>query len=123
MLVMASAVDLISIYLGVELMALPIYVLAGMQKGERRSSEAAAKYFLMGVFASAMLLFGMSLLYGLSGSTSVAAIGSCIANANLADNPALLVALALVLAGLYFKVAVAPFHMWTSCNYAAREAS
>lgn len=117
MLVMASAVDLISIYLGVELMALPIYVLAGMQKGERRSSEAAAKYFLMGVFASAMLLFGMSLLYGLSGSTSVAAIGSCIANANLADNPALLVALALVLAGLCFKVAVVPFHMWTPDVY------
>ena len=117
MMVMVSSIDLMTIYLGLELMALPIYVLIGMHKKELRTSEAAAKYFLMGVFASALLLFGMSLLFGLTGSTSLPAIGAYIKSHGLASNPALVAALALMVAGLSFKVAVVPFHMWTPDVY------
>lgn len=117
MMVMATSIDLMTIYLGLELMALPIYVLTGMHKKERRTSEAAAKYFLMGVFASALLLFGMSLVFGLTGSSSLPAIGAYIKSQGLAANPALAAALGLMLAGLCFKVAIVPFHMWTPDVY------
>ena len=117
MMVMSAAVDLMTIYLGLELMALPIYVLIGMHKKELRTSEAAAKYFLMGVFASSLLLFGMSLLYGLSGTTSLIHIGAYLQKADLAQSPALLVALGLMIAGFCFKAAVVPFHLWTPDVY------
>ncbi|WP_028318648.1 NADH-quinone oxidoreductase subunit N [Desulfobulbus elongatus] len=117
MLLMASAGDLMVLYLGLELMALPVYALVGLHKREQRTSEAAIKYFLMGAFASALLLFGMSLLYGLTGTTDIGRIAELIASRNLAANPALLAALGLLLAGLCFKVAVAPFHLWTPDVY------
>jgi NADH-quinone oxidoreductase subunit N len=117
MLLMASAGDLMVLYLGLELMALPVYALVGLHKSESRTSEAAVKYFLMGGFASALLLFGMSLLYGLTGTTEIARIAEVIATAQMSTNPALLAALGLVLAGLCFKVAVAPFHLWTPDVY------
>ena len=117
MMVMASAGDLMSLYLGMELMALPIYALVGLHKEDRRTSEAAVKYFLMGSFASALLLFGMSLLYGLTGTTAIESIAELIADTQLANNPALMAALALLLAGFCFKVAVAPFHLWTPDVY------
>ena len=117
MMLMASAGDLMSLYLGLELMALPIYCLVGLHKHDRRTSEAAVKYFLMGSFASALLLFGMTLLYGLTGTTGIEAIGEMVADTKLADSPVLVAALALLLAGFCFKVAVAPFHMWTPDVY------
>ena len=117
MLMMASAGDLMVLYLGLELMALPVYALVGLHKKEKRTGEAAIKYFLMGGFASALLLFGMSLLYGLTGTTDIARIGELINTLHLTDNPALLAALALLLAGFCFKVAVAPFHLWTPDVY------
>lgn len=117
MLMMASAGDLMVLYLGLELMALPVYVLVGLHKRESRTSEAAVKYFLMGMFASALLLFGMSLLYGLTGTTEISRIASLVGAAQLSANPALLAALGLLLAGLCFKVAVAPFHLWTPDVY------
>lgn len=117
MLLLASAGDLIVLYLGLELMALPIYALVGLQKHELRSSEAAIKYFLTGGFASALLLFGMSLLYGLTGTTEIARLAEVIADQNLAASPALLIALGLCLAGCCFKVAIAPFHFWTPDVY------
>ena len=117
MLVMASAGDLMVLYLGLELMALPVYALVGLHKKEIRTSEAAIKYFLMGGFASALLLFGMSLVYGLTGTTDIARIAETINTLHLTDNPALLAALALLLAGFCFKVAVAPFHLWTPDVY------
>jgi NADH-quinone oxidoreductase subunit N len=117
MLMMASAGDLIVLYLGLELMALPVYALVGLHKAVTRTSEAAIKYFLMGAFASALLLFGMSLLYGLTGTTEIARIAELIASLQLSGNPALLAALGLLLAGLCFKVAVAPFHLWTPDVY------
>lgn len=113
MMLMSSAGDLMSLYLGLELMALPIYCLVGLHKHDRRTSEAAVKYFLMGSFASALLLFGMTLLYGLTGTTGIEAIVEMVADTKLADSPVLVAALALLLAGFCFKVAVAPFHMWT----------
>lgn len=117
MLLMASAGDLMVLYLGLELMALPVYVLVGLHKQESRTSEAAVKYFLMGMFASALLLFGMSLLYGLTGTTEISRIAALVGSAQLSANPALLAALGLLLAGLCFKVAVAPFHLWTPDVY------
>jgi len=117
MLMMASAGDLMVLYLGLELMALPVYVLVGLHKRESRTSEAAVKYFLMGMFASALLLFGMSLLYGLTGTTEISRIAALVGSAQLSANPALLAALGLLLAGLCFKVAVAPFHLWTPDVY------
>jgi NADH-quinone oxidoreductase subunit N len=89
----------------------------GLHKREARTSEAAIKYFLMGGFASALLLFGMSLLYGLTGTTDIAAIADLLAKGTLSTNPALLAALGLVIAGFCFKVAVAPFHLWTPDVY------
>jgi NADH-quinone oxidoreductase subunit N len=117
MLIMASAGDLMVLYLGLELMALPVYALVGLHKKENRTSEAAIKYFLMGGFASALLLFGMSLVYGLTGTTDIGRIGELINTLHLTNNPALLAALALLLAGFCFKVAVAPFHLWTPDVY------
>jgi NADH-quinone oxidoreductase subunit N len=117
MLLMAAAGDLMVLYLGLELMALPIYALVGLHKRDGRTSEAAVKYFLMGGFASALLLFGMSLVYGLTGTTELAKIAEAIAARHLTANPALLVALGLLLAGFCFKVAAAPFHLWTPDVY------
>ena len=117
MLLMASAGDLMVLYLGLELMALPVYAMVGLHKRESRTSEAAIKYFLMGAFASALLLFGMSLLYGLTGTTDIAQIAALIGSSPVTANPALLAALGLMLAGLCFKVAVAPFHLWTPDVY------
>ncbi len=117
MMVMASAGDLMVLYLGLELMALSVYCLVGMNKGEGRSTEAAIKYFLMGVFASAILLYGMSLVYGLTGSTTISEIARYTAATGLTENPALLAALGLIIAGFCFKVAVAPFHFWTPDVY------
>ena len=117
MLLMASAGDLMVLYLGLELMALPVYALVGLHKRDGRTSEAAIKYFLTGAFASALLLFGMSLLYGLTGTTEIIRIAELITARDLGANPALLAALGLLLAGLCFKVAVAPFHLWTPDVY------
>lgn len=117
MLLMASAGDLMVLYLGLELMALPIYALVGMHKRDLRSSEAAIKYFLMGSFASALLLFGFSLLYGLTGTTEITQLAAIIRAHNMIASPAMFAALALILAGFSFKVAVAPFHLWTPDVY------
>ena len=118
MCVMASAGDLIVLYLGLELMALPIYAMAALRTGDPRSSESAIKYFLMGSFASALLLFGMSLLYGLTGHTELVQIAAALPVAATGQTlPALVVALALMLAGMGFKVAAAPFHVWVPDVY------
>jgi len=117
MLLMASAGDLMVLYLGLELMALPIYALVGLHKKDGRTSEAAIKYFLMGGFASALLLFGLSLFYGLSGTTNIAAISELLASGDLVASPVLLAALGLIIAGFSFKVAAAPFHLWTPDVY------
>lgn len=117
MMIMASAGDLIMVYLGLELMSLSLYVLAGFLRGNSRSSEAALKYFLLGSFASALLLFGISLTYGLTGSTSIAAVASFIKTHGLAGNPVLAFATILYVAAFGFKIAAVPFHMWAPDVY------
>ncbi|WP_457573624.1 NADH-quinone oxidoreductase subunit N [Desulfolithobacter sp.] len=117
MMIMASAGDLMVLYLGLELMALSVYCLVGMLKRDQRASEAAVKYFLMGGFASAILLYGMSLLYGLTGTTNITGIATYITDTDLLTNPVLFGALGLLIVGFCFKTAVAPFHFWTPDVY------
>ncbi len=116
MMVMVSAADLLTIYLGMELMSLSLYVLAGFKRFEARSLEAAAKYFVLGAFSSGMLLYGISLLYGASGSTRLSAIAAAVAARGL-DDPMLALAMILLAVGFGFKIAAVPFHMWTPDVY------
>jgi len=111
MMLMASAADLVILYLGLETMSISIYVLAGFLKRERRSNEAALKYLLMGGFSSAIILYGMVLLYGLTGTTGLAAIAAALSPEQL-SNPALILAMVMLAAGFGFKIAAVPFHMY-----------
>ncbi len=117
MMIMASAADLITIYLGLELMALSTYVLAGFIRGEVKSNESALKYFLLGAFSSAFLLYGISLIYGLTGITRLNLVASAISESGLVDNPVLFMALLMFVVAFGFKVAAAPFHMWAPDVY------
>ncbi|OQW64235.1 MAG: NADH-quinone oxidoreductase subunit L [Nitrospira sp. ST-bin4] len=116
MMVMVSAADLLTIYLGTELMSLSLYVMAGLKRSAPRSLEASAKYFVLGAFSSGILLYGISLLYGATGSTRLPAIAAAIAGRSL-DDPLLLAATVLLAVGFGFKLAVVPFHMWTPDVY------
>ncbi len=114
MLVMISANGLISLYLGLELMSLALYVTAALSRDDARASEAGLKYFVLGALSSGMLLYGASLLYGFSGTVTFAGIASAIG-----DHPSVGVIFGLVflLTGLAFKMSVVPFHMWTPDVY------
>ncbi len=113
MMLMVAAVDLIAVFLGLELMSIPIYVLAGFDRRKLRSNESAIKYFLIGSFASAILLYGMALLYGVSGSTSFEVIRAGFD----VGNPMTLVGLGLIVVGFAFKISMVPFHQWTPDVY------
>ncbi|HUP49521.1 MAG TPA: NADH-quinone oxidoreductase subunit N, partial [Thermoanaerobaculia bacterium] len=115
MMFMASGVHLISIYIGLELMSLSSYILAGYFKREEKSTEAAMKYFLLGTISSAILLYGLSLIYGVCGSLNLLAISRAMST--LITNDALMVGIMLLGAGLCFKIAAAPFHVWTPDVY------
>jgi NADH-quinone oxidoreductase subunit N len=116
MMLMASAGDLITLYLGLELMALSIYILAGFMRRDNRSNESAIKYLLLGAFSSGIMLYGMSLLYGLSGTTNLAGILEFLRGADLA-NPVLFLAMIMLVVSFGFKVAAVPFHMWVPDVY------
>ncbi len=116
MMVMASAIDLATFFVGLELMALSSYLLAGFFRYDEPSVEAALKYFLTGSFASAFLLLGMTLLYGLTGSTNFKEIGDAINGGGVAGG-VLVVAIVLLIGGFAFKVAAAPFHSWAPDVY------
>ncbi len=111
----ALAADLITIFVGLELMTLPVYVLAGLQRRNPFSNEAALKYFLLGAFSTAILLYGFAWLYGITGGTDFRAIATSLSSLGL-TGPAL-VAVAFVSVGLSFKAAVVPFHQWTPDAY------
>ncbi|MCZ6875593.1 MAG: NADH-quinone oxidoreductase subunit N [bacterium] len=116
MMFMAGGGDLITIYLGLELMSISTYVLAGFIRHDVTSIEAAVKYFLMGAFTSGIMLYGLALIYGLTGSTNLAAVAQGLGGLSL-DNPALALAMILLVAGFGFKVAAVPFHMWVPDAY------
>ena len=111
MMLMVSAVDLLILYIGLEMMSISIYILAGFLKRERRSSEAALKYLLMGGFSSAIMLYGIVMLYGLTGSIGLREIASMI-SADTVSNPALILGMVMLVAGFGFKIAAVPFHMY-----------
>jgi NADH-quinone oxidoreductase subunit N len=116
MMLMASAGDLITLYLGLELMALSIYILAGFMRRDNRSNEAAIKYLLLGAFSSGIMLYGMSLLYGISGTTNLTGILDFLQHADL-NNPVLFLAMVMLVVSFGFKVAAVPFHMWVPDVY------
>lgn len=113
MLLMVSAVDFIAVFLGLELMSIPLYVLAGFDRRKLRSNEAAIKYFLIGAFASAIMLYGMAFLYGAVGETSFAALRAAFDP----GDPIALIGLGLVVVGFAFKISSVPFHQWTPDVY------
>src|SRR3989442_8036171 len=129
MMFLSSGYDLISLYIALELMALTFYVLVAFTKRDRRSNEAGMKYFLLGAFSSGILLYGISILYGVTGSTNLGLIGNGVGEAmHLAQTagpqdalagfrPLLILGMIALAAGLFFKVAAVPFHMWAPDAY------
>jgi NADH-quinone oxidoreductase subunit N len=117
MMLMAAGTHLITIFLGLETMSISIYVLAGMIREDRRSVEAALKYFLLGAFATGFLLYGIALIYGATGSLYLKDVAAYIASKNLLRSPMLLMSLVFLTIGFGFKVASVPFHMWTPDVY------
>ena len=115
MIVMSSARDLITIFVALELLSIPAYLMATWRKRDLKSNEAGLKYYLMGVFASAIMLYGMSLLYGIAGSTLLADIGAAV-DAN-GDTSVAALAVVFVIAGFAFKVSAVPFHTWAPDTY------
>ncbi len=115
MMFMASGVDLITLFIGLETMAIAFYILAGFLKPSQRSNEAAVKYFLLGAFSLGLLLYGMSLLYGATGTTSLDGIATVLAGGE--RSLVLSLALILIAAGMGFKIAAVPFHMWAPDVY------
>lgn len=115
MVMMASARDLISIFIALELLSIPSYMMAAWNKRARRSNEAGVKYFVIGVFASAVLLYGMSFVYGATGSTLLTDIGAALADGDLLGLE--VVGVVFVLCGFAFKVSAVPFHQWAPDTY------
>src|SRR4051812_40159806 len=115
MMIMAGGIDLITIFIGLETMAVSFYILAGFIKPNQRSNEAAVKYFLLGAFSLGILLYGMSLVYGLSGTTNLRPMA--VAFVGQERDPRLVLAVILVVAGVGFKIAAVPFHMWAPDVY------
>ncbi|GJL62055.1 MAG: NADH-quinone oxidoreductase subunit N [Nitrospirales bacterium] len=116
MMIMVSGADLLTIYLGIELMSIALYIMAGFKRFEAKSIESSAKYFILGSFSSGILLYGISLLYGVSGSTKLTDISQAV-NSRGFDDPLVLLATMLLIVGFGFKVSAVPFHMWTPDVY------
>ena len=117
MMFAVSAIDLLTLYLGLELTTLCSYILVGITVDRPTSNEAAIKYFLLGSFASALLLYGISLAYGVTGETGLKEIASAVSASGTGTNQILLVAIGLLTAGLAFKIAAFPFHAWAPDAY------
>jgi NADH-quinone oxidoreductase subunit N len=117
MMFMTSSLELLVIFIGLEIMSISSYILVGMRRGEARSSEAALKYLLLGAFSTGFLLYGISLLYGATGSTVIPEIIYTLNQPGGASNPLAIVGVSLIIISVGFKVAVVPFHMWTPDVY------
>jgi len=119
MMLMAATAELISIYIALELTSISLYVLVGFLK-DPKSTEASLKYLLLGAVASAVLLFGMALVFGFTGQTQLGEIAQAIQGMSLAgvlDSPGLILGMVLMVAGFGFKIAAVPFHMWVPDVY------
>ena len=117
MMLMVSANDLISLYVGIELQSLALYVIAAFRRDSTKSSEAGLKYFVLGALSSGMLLYGASLIYGFSGTTRFGVLASLFTGPNADPGIGVVVGLVFMLAGLAFKISAVPFHMWTPDVY------
>jgi len=117
MMMLAAARDLIIVFLAVELMSIAVYALAGLNRRSARAAEGALKYFLLGAFSSAFLLYGIALTYGATGTTNLTVIASRLAEVAPAGSPLLLAGIAFLIVGFGFKVAMVPFHMWAPDVY------
>ena len=117
MLAMTTANDLVVVFLALEILSIPLYVLAAFDRRRLASQEAGIKYFVLGAFSSAVFLYGVALVYGATGTTSLTGISRFLAANTLLDEGVLLIGLGLLLVGLGFKVAAVPFHMWTPDVY------
>jgi NADH-quinone oxidoreductase subunit N len=114
-LVMASSRDLIVLFIGLEMVTIPLFMLAGWRKGDVKSNEAALKYFILGVLSTAILLYGMSLLFGLTGEVTFAGIAE--GTAGMSDEPILIMAILFMMVGFGFKISAVPFHFWAPDTY------
>ena len=118
MMLMAAGTDLMTIFLGLEVLSVSLYILAGFNRGSLKSNEAGLKYFLLGSFSTGFLLYGMALIYGATGTTKVAKVAAVIAQTGMGTSNIMLLAGVLLMAtGFAFKIAAAPFHMWTPDVY------
>jgi NADH-quinone oxidoreductase subunit N len=117
MIMMATATDLLVIFIALEVLSLSVYVLTGVRRDSAAGTEAAFKYFLLGAFSSAFFLYGIAFTYGVTGSTRLEAVGTFLSAQALSDNPMILIAVGLLLVGFGFKISAVPFHMWTPDAY------
>ncbi|ASS47354.1 MAG: hypothetical protein A3D31_16045 [Candidatus Fluviicola riflensis] len=115
--IMTAFTDMFMFFLGLEILSIPIYVMAGSRKSDVRSNEASLKYFLMGAFATGLLLFGIAWVYGATESFTIEGISAAVMNGDVAGNPILLVGILLILSSFVFKVGAAPFHFWSPDVY------
>src|SRR5690606_15588823 len=112
MMILAAGRDLMIIFLGIEIMSVAVYVLAGLNRRSARAAEASLKYFLLGAFATGFLLYGIALVYGATGVTQLTEIAARIGAYGMLGHPMLLIGIGLMTIGMGFKVAAVPFHMW-----------
>lgn len=117
MMLMVQATDLLLLFIALETMSISVYVLTGMRTSDLRATEAAFKYFLLGAFASAFMLYGIAFLYGIAGSTNLDQIGTIVAARSMSGDPMILLAIGLLLVGFGFKVGLVPFHQWSPDAY------
>ena len=117
MMIMASGMDLLLIFIGLEILSISSYILCGMLQADARSNESALKYFLLGAFATGFLLYGIALLYGATGTIELRGISAALAAPETFRNPFIWIGLGFLLVGFGFKIALVPFHMWTPDVY------
>ena len=117
MILLASSTDMIMIFLGIEIVSICLYILAGIRRDNTQSNEAALKYFLLGAFATGFLLYGMALVYGATGTTKLIKIAEIIRTDQIVSQPIMLTGVALLIIGFGFKIASVPFHMWAPDVY------
>lgn len=117
MMILISAHSLLTLYLGLELMSLSLYAMVALHRDSRNATEAAMKYFVLGALASGMLLYGMSLLYGVTGSLDIGTLQNAVANIDESKSMVLGLGLVLVIVGMAFKLGAVPFHMWVPDVY------